>query len=279
MTDVKQIFQRVLDTPAPPLTPAVTTLAVARRARQRRRTLTIAASCGAAAIAVAAVLAGPVMLRSNAGGVVDVGDPSIGPTVNPTVATQPPPTTDPTPTGTATASPDDQAAQHAQAMLDLLIASLPSGYTVPETDTATCPGGPCQLRFAEASPLDGGMYYLAGTDVYRGDAGSVVSLDVYVGTSELLPVLDHPCDGPAVRHQSSDEGCQEITTSTGAVARVSYAPKTAGRIYYASVAYPGITVVAREAPLGGMLQLSVMDPPVFDPQGLAELAALPELLP
>jgi hypothetical protein len=62
MTDVKHVFERVLDTPAPPLTPSATTLASAHRAARRRRTATTLAIIGAV-VAVALAGTGLAALR------------------------------------------------------------------------------------------------------------------------------------------------------------------------------------------------------------------------
>jgi hypothetical protein len=264
MTDVKLIFERVLDAPAPPLTTAAQTLGAARRSMRRRRAGAAAASA-LGAFAVTVIVAAPMALHGSARQQVTPGaTPSaiasvdLSPTAEPTV-------TAPIP--------------FEQTVLSVLLASIPAGYILPAAGTVSFNGSLNQVQGTQLNRnLDGTVEYIASTDVYRGDQASSVSVHVIVGPG-AMPVVADPCSVPGPMHQGLDEGCQVVTSSGGLPVRLSYSTTVPGRVYRAAVAYPGVTVYTQEAPFGGMLQQAPMDPPVFGPTGLPELAANPGFRP
>lgn len=264
MTDIKLLFERVLETTAPPLTPAEQTLGAARRSVARRRAGGVAASA-LAACAVAAIVATPLALHSTAAPQVTAGDtPSVTPSV------------ELSPTAEPTVPP---ATPFEQTLLSVLLANIPAGYTLPGAAVVYFDGSMNRVQGTQVNPdADGTVEYIASTDFYRGDEASSISVHVIVGP-RAMPVVADLCSVAGPMHQGVDDGCQDITTSAGVPVRLSYSDKIPGRVYYAAVAYPGVTVYTQEAPFGGMLQQAPMVPPAFGPTGLAELAANPGFRP
>jgi len=261
MTDVKLIFEQVLEAPAPPLTPAAQTLGAARRSVVRRRAVAATGSAFAA-FAVAAIVATPLALHGHGAPPTTAG--SAGPA--PTSALSP--TAAPT-----TATPFDET------MLSVLLASIPSGYTLPSAPTVFFNGSTVAVQVTQLNTdLDGTVEYIASTDVYRGDAASSVAVHVIVGP-RAMPIGPDLCSLPGPMHQGDDLGCEVVFSSGGVPVRLSYDDKIPGRVYYAAVAYPGVTVYTQEGPFGGMLGQAPMDPPVFGSTGLVELAANPGFRP
>jgi hypothetical protein len=223
------------------------------------------AASALAACAVAAIVATPLALHGSAAPRVTAGQtPPVTPSadVSPTAEPTVPPTT-----------------PFEQTMLSVLLANIPAGYTLPTAATVFFNGSMNQVQGTQVNPdTDGTVEYIASTDIYRGGEASSVSVHVIVGP-RAMPVATDPCTVEGPRHQGVEEGCQAITTSGGVTVRLAYSDKIPGRVYYAAVAYPGVTVYTQDAPFGGMLGQTPMDPPVFGPTGLAELAANPDFRP
>jgi hypothetical protein len=233
----------------------------------------------AAAIMVLAALT-PVALGLVALGLVDsVHSGTVAP-LAPSAEYEPPPPPPPPPpspqVGLLTSGPEYD---RVRAMLQILVNNVPAGYTTPETEVieGLVEGRPTQIAVKQVQVIrtsDGRVSYHAGTDVYRGDQGGTLGVDVAVGPST---VTDDPCAAPGMSHQGADEGCHVLTASNGLKVRLS---STAGsRIYFAQVAYPDATVLVRQTLLGGLVQKAPLPGPFLSDRAFAELAAVPTLKP
>jgi len=274
MSEAKEIFQRLLDTPQPPLRDGGEVLAHAARSAQRRQTR-LAVATGLAVVAVLLPLVGVV---SDSGHVdtTNSATPVLTPTISPT-------TGEPT---TAAAVPTNTWPQDF-ALLDRMQATLlkhiPAGYDVPSTDTAKGvnwngetisyhPRG-AQIR----SMPDGSDAYTAFTELYLDGLVATLEVDTIVNGKSRLPMLADPCSAAGVAHQGLDTGCQTITTVGGLVARCTYRPAGDGNLYYASIAFADATVFVTQK--FGSEELgpipSSLYKQVFTTAQLAEIAADP----
>ena len=229
----------------------------------------------AAAVLVLAALT-PVALGLVALGVVDSAHSGTMPPPSPSAGYEPPPPPPPPPPPTPTA---DAGTERARAMLQVLVDHVPAGYTTPETEMIeSAENGQVLVKQVQVLPTPDGISYHAGTDVYRGDQGGTLGVDALVGAG-AVPVSDDVCGGPSLPHQGADENCHVLTASNGVKVRLSSSARGGSRIYFAQVAYPGVTVLVRQTLLGGLAQKAPLPGPFLSDRAFAELAALPTLKP
>jgi hypothetical protein len=168
--EVTDLFERVLDTPEPPLPEVGQVMSAGRAARRRRRV-------GASATALAAVL-----LAAGTAGATGLlsGETSVPPQRGVARGHTPHPTPNVThflPSGRPDPAGPDLPARAAQ-LLDALTHAVPAGYTVPKTDLVRYGGFGYEVRGYTAPAghprADGSWRIDAHTDVYRdGRAGSL----------------------------------------------------------------------------------------------------------
>jgi hypothetical protein len=289
MTDIKEVFARVLDAPAPPMTAGEDLLAAASAAASRRRTVRGGAVALAAASAVAlAVTAAPAVL-----GGTDPGPANPPPaTATPKPPTPKPPTPiPPTPDATGTPTPFPPAApgrlptpagtgkgcagsappagslaceilagpefERARRLGAALRAAVPAGYEVP-------PGSP---SFGATRHPNGETTRNAGVTVRRGrDQGYLVVIFAAGGSTGGGSAGDL-CARPIDLPQSD---CRVLTTGGGVRIRLSTVGQGSS-LYYAAVRYyRDATVEVTHGATGG---------PMLSAGQLAELAARPEFGP
>jgi len=260
MNDVKDLFNRVLDTDAPrPVASRDAMLAVAHRAAARRRTRRTAAACAAAAFVIAAAVGVPRWLPAGTDGVTTGRDPGV--TASPSSPAPP-----------STVTPE----RHAESMLKALLKRVPAEFTTPTTPTATDQNG-VPRRTNESHVMDGQTPQLfAITDVYSGTKAGSTSVLVQFGLG-APPAGDLCVTGRPSHH--AEQGCKVVTAANGTRIRVSWRglPQI-GRIDYAARFYQGGSVVVQQAPT---LMDSRTTPigRIFSEQAIADVAADPEFWP
>lgn len=288
MTDnqVKDLFQRVLADPGPPLAGSHQVLGAARRTARRRRTGAAVACSALAAVAVAgAAVAVPVLTGAfNPAADHPVGGGTVQPGP-PVASASPSPSGSPSPSRPAgpTGSPSVPAGRQGEAdmMLVALLHAVPAGYTTPTTDTVRDAGGTnYQVRGTQVLPASmtgenngEGWHLSAGTDVYQGDQAGSVGVTV---TDNSQPVLDGNVCDVKIQHQGSGEqSCQTIMVS-GLRVRVSVRDLgAAGKIWYATVFRDHWTTQVQEGQNGlrpGSAMLATLP---YSPRQLAQLAMDP----
>jgi hypothetical protein len=274
--DVKDVFQRVLDTPRTPGADRVAMLSLAHRAR-RRRTVAWTGSAGATAVVIAAVATLAVAAHSpGAGAATEAGQVSAGASATATAAASKP----------APARSDEQYAQDLLAALPTLV---PPGFTFPTQDLFTDTNGTKYvLRTAQVFP----PATLNGQPVPTGSVlGSMprsvsASTDVY-RDGRQASVIVHVVDSAApadlcmvqIEHQGTENGCRVATATNGAQIRLGWRDiSTYGRTWYATRYYAHRSVTVQQYP-GGMNPHLSSYGAVWDEAAVVEVAANPVLAP
>lgn len=214
MTDyeIKDLFERVLDAPEPPLPAASRAINAGRTARRRR-------ALGLSATALAVVL----LAGAGAAGLLS-GDPSVPPQRGIARGYTPHPTPNVThflPSGRPqTAGPD--LVTRASQLLDQLTRSVPPGYTVPKADLVRDGSYSYEVRGytgpAGRAPATGGWVIEAHTDIYR--AGRAGSLWVDWTNNRRYPPTRSACDvSIPLRHTETAAQCS-VTSLDGILVRL-----------------------------------------------------------
>jgi hypothetical protein len=285
-TEMKDLFQRVLEDPGPPLAGTDRVLGAARRTARRRRAGTAVACSALAAVAVAGAAVGVPAL---AGALTPAGHHAAGsggtsPTGSASGATNSgPPTGGPSPSHSDVAHESIPATPQGKAdrMLAALLAAVPAGYTTPTTDTASDANGQrYEVRGTQVMPTSQtgenngkGWHLDASTDVYRGDQAGAVAVTV---TDNDQPVPDGDVCQLQIQHQGSGEqSCQTVMVS-GTRVRVSVRDLGQyGKIWYATVFTDGWTTQVQEGQNGLRPGSALLATLPYTPQQLAQLAMNP----
>jgi hypothetical protein len=279
-TEMKDLFQRVLDDPGPPLAGTDRVLGAARRTARRRRAGTAVACSALAAVAVAGAAVGVPAL---AGALTPTGHHAAGSGGTSGTTNSAPPTGGPSPDQSDVASQSTPATPQGKAdrMLAALLAAVPAGYTTPTTDTASDANGQqYEVRGTQVMPTSQtgenngkGWHLNASTDVYRGDQAGAVAVTV---TDNDQPVPDGDVCQLQIQHQGSGEqSCQTVMVS-GTRVRVSVRDLGQyGKIWYATVFTDGWTTQVQEGQNGLRPGSALLATLPYTPQQLAQLAMNP----
>jgi hypothetical protein len=253
---LRDLFDRVLETPGPPGVDREQMVARARRALVQRRVMRTA-GVGAACAAVVALAFGAVSARGDAIGVATAPPP-------------PPPTPVVTPSVTDSATPEDGA----QRLLRALNGLVPVQFSRPDqalfTDAA---GQQYQLFASQAVPSGPDAMVNASTEVFRDGKQASLSVTIIPGSA--------PADlcAAAIRHQGAEAGCHVVTADNGAPIRVAWRDISGyGRIWYATRFYGSWSVTVSQAPGGIRPDLGNYGAVWTEPE-LVEAAADPVLDP
>ncbi|GIF91853.1 hypothetical protein [Catellatospora chokoriensis] len=272
MNDVKDLCERILDQPAPPLRDSAQVLAVARHAAQRRARLTAAVG-GLACAAVAAVVVTAALPRT--AGELPVAQPPSA-TALASAAAMPP-------------VPGPDAAQaHGGRIAQLLAEAVPAGYTGRpadatstwrlDTDTAGTPRYISQTRLIVSDGAGEGVLSaaLAG-DRHAAPVGDLCADAVTARLAEYSAVGPGTCDvvsvgGAAVRvDTAADRAVVATRFLAGGYLTIRWSPMTWSAVSPSASAQPWMLLDGGGRP--------ALDAAAFTPAGLAGLAADPRLLP
>ena len=259
MNDVKDLFSRVLDADIPrPVATRDDMLAVAHRAAARRRTRHLTTAVASVALAVAAATAGPHWLGRNNDGLTTGDHPNV--TASPS-----------RPAPTPRLAPE----QHATAMLKVLLAHVPRGFTTPSAPTITDDEG-IEHQVQGTHVEVPAKQILATTDVYSGKKAGSLSAIVTVGQG-AAPTGDL-CATASISHQGTETGCSTITATNGVPIRFSWRLLSTGRLEYAARYYPGGYVLIQQMTYG-LKPASTPLGLIMSERALADVAADPAFFP
>jgi hypothetical protein len=255
---LRDLFDRVLETPGPPGVEREQMVARARRALVRRRAVR-SAGVGVACVAVVALafaVTSPIR-----GAAVGVGDDG-------------PPTSPPASTWTLVVPPTSPAIEDAQALLAALNGLVPVQFSRPDQAIYTDGTGQQYQMFAtQVNPASGEILLEATTEVFRDGKQASVSVDIEPGTA--------PADlcAARIRHQGIEAGCRVLVANNGASIRVAWREvKNVGRIWYATRFYGQRSVTVAQFPGGIRPDLGTYGA-VWTESELVEVAANPVLDP
>jgi hypothetical protein len=291
MTELKEVFARVLSAPAPPMPSAEEALRTAHRAgRARRLSWVTTATAAMAVAALILVVAVPIM---RTGSPTDIGlsaspsesaSPSVSPSESVSASPSVPPSNSPTgPTsGPLGGILDGPEYDRARGMLAFLLTQVPAGYTTPTQDLVDTVdplmGTPQQTAVRLVQVIREStdqVRYFVGTDVYRDGQGGNISVIVIAGPG-AVPVADDPCSVSGPSHQGADEGCHTVIADNGVPVRLSYAARGGGRTDFATVAYGALSVTVSQTHLGGVIGAPPLPGPILTEDQLVALASRPE---
>lgn len=276
-TEVKDLFQRVLADPGPPLASSEEVLGAARRTARRRRAGTAVACSALAAVAVAGASVGVPALT---GALTPTGtNHAAGNGTRPTTSASSPTTSASSDVAGESTPATNQG--KADKMLETLLAAVPAGYTTPTTDTVSDANGQqYEVRGTQVLPDSTtgenggkGWHLNASTDVYRGSQAGSLAVTV---TDNDQPVPDGDICQLEIQHQGSGEqSCQQIMVS-GTRVRVSMRDLgQAGKIWYATVFTDGWTTQVQEGQNGMRPGSAMLATLPYTPRQLAQLAMNP----
>lgn len=258
---LRDLFDRVLETPGPPGLEREQLVARARRALVRRRVVR-SAGAGVACVAVVALAFGAV--SAHRGDAIGVASPAPA-TSTPTATAAPV-----TPSPLASMSPDVGA----QRMLDALRTLVPAEFSLPDGQEYTDSTGQQYSMFSSQVVPDGASIMLdAGTEVFRDGKQASLMVTIAVGTA--------PADlcTAGIRHQGVEAGCHVLTAANGAPIRVAWRDIAGiGRTWYATRFYGQRSVTVAQAP-GGIRPGLGNYGAIFTESELVEVAANPVLEP
>ncbi|WP_144123616.1 hypothetical protein [Catellatospora sichuanensis] len=272
MNDVKDLCERILDQPGPPLRDSAQVLAVARHAAQRRTRLTAAVG-GLACAAVAAVAVTAALPRTT--GQLPVA--------------QPPSVTAAASEAAVVPMPGPDAAQaHGGRIAQLLAEAVPAGYTGRPADatstwrlaadTAATPRYISQTRLIVSDGAGEGMLSAA----FAGDGHVVPDGDLCAATVTAR-LAEYGDSGPGTCAVVSIGGVavRVDTAATRAVAATRFLAGGYLTIRWSPMTWSTVPPSASAQPwtaLDGSGRPG-LDAAAFTPARLAELAADPRLLP
>ncbi|GAB4050650.1 hypothetical protein [Catellatospora paridis] len=270
MNDVKDLCERILDQPAPPLRDGAQVLAVARHAAQRRARLTAAVG-GLACTAVAAVVVTAALPRTT--GELPVAQPPSATALVSAAAVPPVPG-------------PDAAQAHGGRIAQLLADAVPAGYTSRPADatstwrldTAATPRYISQTRLIVSDGAGEGVLSAAfagdGHAVPDGDLCAAAVTDRLAeyssagpGTCAVMSV-----GGAAVRvDTTADRAVAATRFLAGGYLTIRWSPMTWSTVSPSASAQPWTVLDGGGRP--------AVDAATFTQAGLAGLAADPRMLP
>jgi hypothetical protein len=224
--EVKDLFERVLDTPEPPL-PEVARIVAAGRATRRRRALQVS---GAALTVLLLTGAGAAHLLSR--------DPGTPPQHGVARATSPHPTPNVTrflPSRSPATDGLDRTARAKVLLADLLHA-VPAGYTAPRSDLVRNGGQGYQVRGYQIDPAgpDHRSIY-AHTDVYRNGMAGSLRLTLVVDP-DYSPPPARLCAAPIPGQHSGQTRCS-VTLVHGVAVRTDDRELSDGTVIFSATVF------------------------------------------